>query len=127
MKERDRVLAKSDGRCWYCGENLAGTKWHIDHFSPIYRNCGLVTEGRRGDDTFCNKVPSCSACNLFKRTLTLEEFRNEIAQQVERAMKYSVNCRFSVRFGLLQPTGSPVVFYFERVGLNRQPVDGDRS
>lgn len=61
-----------------------------------------------------NKVPSCPPCNLFKSTFSVEGFRREIKEQVERARNSSVNFRTAERFGLIQTKDEPVVFWFEK-------------
>ena len=60
-----------------------------------------------------NKVPACAPCNLFKSTFSVEEFRQEIQRQVERARKSSVNFRTSERFGLIKEIDKKVTFWFE--------------
>nr|WP_233341334.1 DNA Repair ATPase [Escherichia coli] len=39
--------------------------------------------------------------------------RKEISRRVERAVAYSVNFRTAERFGLIEVTEKPVVFWFE--------------
>ena len=53
---REKVLSKTDGRCFYCGE-LLRTHWHVDHFIP---------KSRGGDDSLLNYVAACPSCNLQK-------------------------------------------------------------
>jgi 5-methylcytosine-specific restriction endonuclease McrA len=70
---RERVKAKTGGRCWYCGCTF-GTELHtkmcVDHVIP-------KTAG--GANEIDNLVPSCRSCNGKKRDLTLERFRRVIA------------------------------------------------
>ena len=122
-EQRTLVLAKSNGHCWYCGATLSG-KWHVDHVKPIRRfeNVETTPQGIRKfmdcdhpeRDCFDNLVPACAPCNLFKGGHSVEGFRAEIAAQVDRAMKYSVNFRTAMRFGLVELTHKPVVFWFEK-------------
>lgn len=35
--DRQKVLDKCNGRCAYCGCELTGNKWHIDHCEPVNR------------------------------------------------------------------------------------------
>ncbi len=60
-----------------------------------------------------NLFPACAPCNLFKGALSVEGMRKEISRQVERARAYSVNFRTAERFGLIEVTEKPVVFWFE--------------
>jgi len=89
----------------------------IDHVIPIYRNHSdselSVMNVIRGTNDFNNLMPSCKSCNNYKKTLTVEKFRNEMQKQVQRLIDYSVNYKFAKKFGLVVETNNPVVFYFE--------------
>lgn len=122
-KQRKLVFDKSNGVCWYCGNNLPEKGWHADHVEPVrrYKNVKITDEGvkyftkmeRPHLDTIKNIVPSCSKCNLFKNGYSIEGFRREISLQVERARRFSVNFRTAERFGLIVTKDKPVVFWFE--------------
>jgi len=79
--KRDTILAKTDGRCAYCGCDLQDIQWHIEHMIP----------GRRGGKGGENLIASCPTCNLRKRSRTPAEFKvylsnrvtNTIAQAIE--------------------------------------------
>jgi 5-methylcytosine-specific restriction endonuclease McrA len=74
------VMAKTNGRCWYCGVpvvphpvggegyhyNYRKTLLHIDHFVP--KNLG-------GSDEIENLVPACADCNILKGNRALPDFR----------------------------------------------------
>lgn len=103
-----------DGRCAYCGKPLGDT-FHIDHVKPIYRGReGYPKPTRSGENTPDNMLPSCPRCNLWKKTFTVEEFRHEIAVQVERVRRDSANYRLAEDFNLVHTTGNDVSFWFER-------------
>lgn len=106
--QRQQVLQKSGGRCWYCGCKLP-SRWHVDHCEPLRRGPDERPERHNID----NLVPACVSCNQFKSVLSLEQFRDEVALQVERARQYSLNFRTAERFGLVTTTGADVVFWFE--------------
>jgi len=133
-KERQIVWDKSGGFCWYCGDKLPDKGWHADHFKPVirslskpsYRDCGfgeapksikkILDNGgmeRPENDCIENIVPACAPCNLFKSVFSVEQFREEIRYQVERARKTSVNFRTAERFGLIQVIDTPVLFWYE--------------
>lgn len=105
-KIRAHVHAKFDGHCAYCGVEISCRQMQVDHINPKYLG---------GTDAIDNLNPACFACNNYKLTYSIEELRREIAQQVKRARKHSVNFRLCERFGLIEITNAPVVFYFERV------------
>ena len=122
--QRQQVWDKSNGFCWYCGCNLPEKGWHVDHVEPIgrYKNIKITENGVKHIntceklhlDTIENMVPTCSKCNLFKAAWNIEQFRSELIDQVERARQYSVNFRNAERYGLIQVTNKPVIFWFEQ-------------
>lgn len=122
-KQRVVIFNKSNGKCWYCGCDLSGLSWHADHFKPVYRErSGMVNPHL---DTIENMVPSCAPCNIFKSTLSIEELREEIGRQVERARKYSVNFRTAERFMMVAEVKGNVVFWFEENKCGeRESIDG---
>lgn len=128
-KQRSALRMKFGGRCAYCGWELPEKGWHADHVEPVLRiseidekarskglwrlrNTGDVIHSAR--DSIENHFPACAPCNLFKATFSVELFREQIAEQAERARLYSVNFRTAERFGQIQVTASPIVFWFER-------------
>jgi 5-methylcytosine-specific restriction endonuclease McrA len=128
-EQRQQVWEKSKGKCWYCGCDLPEKGWHADHIEPIVREANRVVDESKsypsyklvhtGDcdnphlDTVDNMAPACAPCNLFKATFSVEGFRREIAEQIERARKTSVNFRTAERFGLIECKPAPIVFWFE--------------
>lgn len=127
--QRASLRMKFGGRCAYCGCELAEKGWHADHVEAVIRKSevdevarakGVWRLKQTGDsvrpenDRIENLFPACAACNLFKVTYTIEKFREQIAAQVERGRKSSVNFRTAERFGLIEATRAPVVFWFER-------------
>lgn len=128
-KQRAELRMKFGGRCAYCGCELPEKGWHADHVEAVMRvleqdmkakKKGLFKLKSTGEvynkhaDCLENLFPSCAPCNLFKTSYSLEMFRKQVSLQVERGRKSSVNFRTAERFRLIQPTGSPVVFWFER-------------
>ena len=122
-KERQAIWDKSRGHCWYCGGKLPEKGWHADHQEPIERKLqyqrgkGIVTtrECRRPDrECDDNKVPACASCNLQKRTLSVEEFRQAITQMVHSLNQYHTIYSIAKRYGLIEETENPVVFWFEK-------------
>lgn len=111
-KQRLQVWNKSRGACWYCGNELPEKGWHADHCEAVYRWPDEMLKPQ--NDTLENMVPACAPCNLFKSVFSIEEFRREIALQVKRARKQSVNFRTAERFGLIEVKPVEVVFWFER-------------
>lgn len=127
-KQRAVLRMKFGGRCAYCGCELPEKGWHADHveaalrkweFGPrrqdgTSRTIATGEHWRPENDVMENLFPACAPCNLFKATFSLEVFREQIAEQAERARQYSVNFRTAERFGQVKVTASPIVFWFER-------------
>lgn len=112
---RIRVKAKYPGRCGYCG--VETSKIHIDHIKPVAHG---------GQSTFENLMPSCFGCNNYKLVWSVEEFRTNIAAQIERSRKANINFRLAERFGLIEITGKPVIFYFEKASQARSQGAGEK-
>lgn len=126
-KQRAELRMKFGGRCAYCGCKLPEKGWHADHVEAALRKWDFgphradgtrrtVATGeywRPENDVMDNLFPACAPCNLFKATFSLEKFREQIAEQVERARHYSVNFRTAERFGFIEIVDKPVVFWFE--------------
>ncbi|AUR89444.1 HNH nuclease [Vibrio phage 1.123.O._10N.286.48.F3] len=113
--KRDLILAKSGGKCWYCGCHLNGARWQADHFYPVIR---VGKEMRNPEfDNFENMVPSCAPCNNFKSSSDIEGMRFRINEQFDNVPNNSVGMRQLMRLGLVEIERKPVTFWFEREGL----------
>lgn len=60
------VQAKTNGRCWYCGQIDKERSMHIDHVKAFSRG---------GSDDINNLVWACRECNMGKRAHSLKWFR----------------------------------------------------
>ena len=76
MTERNLILKKSKGHCWYCGTSLQDMKWKKDHFYPIGSGDGKVVYPEL--DAMDNLVPCCTPCYNFKSASSIQEFRHKI-------------------------------------------------
>lgn len=128
--QRAELRLKFGGHCAYCGCPLPVKGWHADHVEPVLRDfefirapigSGFTHISRSTGNvyhpdrhTLDNLFPACAPCNLFKATFSIEDFRKEISEQVNRARAYSVNFRTAERFGLIELVQKPVVFWFEQ-------------
>ena len=126
-KDRELIFQKYGGKCAYCGCELQ-KGWHADHLKPIGRVkkryydreldkkiTKIITENPE-NDCFENMMPSCPTCNNYKNNYTIEMFRQGIKDTVESLNKYTQNYKFAKKFGLIQETDKPVIFYFEKTG-----------
>lgn len=71
-------------------------------------------------DTVENSMPSCHSCNITKSDMSLQDFREYIEGTVESLNKNRYAAyKFAKRYGLIQETIKPVVFYFETFSTNQ--------
>lgn len=126
--DRQKVYEKCGGRCGYCGREITLRQMQVDHIRPKlyfyhgFENTEHLSEFDRERftvpnyelDDLRNLLPTCARCNQRKSSLTLGNFRKEIAAQVERLNKYSAQYRMALDFELIAETEKEVVFYFER-------------
>lgn len=126
MKKRDKIYQKYGGRCGYCGDQIKIKDMQIDHiipksnFRPFVMNnfkvprflAHLTVNDLHHKD---NLMPACRSCNRFKDSFDIEEFRNELRLQLDRANKYSRNYRLARKWGQVQETPKEIVFYFEKI------------
>jgi hypothetical protein len=133
-KQRAEVHAMFGGKCAYCGHDL-GKRWHADHIAPVQRktkyvrdaNGNLIVKNGRLQQKFVgfwspendredNYYPACAPCNIDKSCLDLESWRRILEDKINIALRASSPLRHALRFGMLQITEKPVVFYFESLG-----------
>jgi hypothetical protein len=112
--DREKIRNMFDGHCAYCGVMLGDT-FHVDHVKPIYRGWqDGESVSNRGLDNSDNMFPSCPRCNLWKKTFSIEQFREEIAAQIDRVRRDSPGFRLAEDFNLVHTTDYDVSFWFER-------------
>lgn len=113
--DRDKIFNKYGGKCAYCGCELQ-KGWHCDHIEPYFHNWSDELRARYNiirDNTIDNHNPSCARCNKWKSTHSVEGFRNEISEQIQRLKNYSSNFRMALDYKLIEETNKSVKFYFE--------------
>lgn len=118
--QRQDIFNKFNGHCAYCGCELK-KGWHADHIQAVRRDFEIVDGKAMATGTMINPEldildnfnPSCPECNLYKSSMPLEAFRNQMKEQANIARRQSKNFRFAEKFGLIQIIDKPVVFYFE--------------
>lgn len=105
-KIRIKVYEKYNGHCAYCGCEIELGEMQVDHVKSLYWHDGA--------DELSNYMPACRACNFYKSTFPLEEFRENIKTIPERLEKGFIY-RLSKAYGIVHETDKPVEFYFEKV------------
>jgi 5-methylcytosine-specific restriction endonuclease McrA len=80
--KRDRVFARDDFRCVYCGNRFDDAELSVDHVEPRVRG---------GDQSTGNLVTACRGCNNRKGHRRVSDFLRE--DEVARAnfLKYAVH------------------------------------
>lgn len=71
---------------------------------------GLV----RGTDDESNLMPSCRACNYYKHTLSIEDFRARLAGLTTRLMR-EFDARLAYQYGMIKIEEWDEKFYFEKI------------
>jgi len=115
---REEVYNKCDGHCGYCGKEITIKQMQVDHMKPLYRNDKVTTLEvwgvERGTDDFENLLPSCSRCNKWKSTYSVENFRDIVQKSIDRLDRDTPNFRLAKDYDLLKLTDKKVIFYFEK-------------
>lgn len=118
-KQRAELRDKFGGRCAYCGVDLP-ERWHADHYEAVKRGVSSYVTGRDAlhpeNHRMENMMPSCPPCNISKGSMSLEVWREWLAGHVNSLNAYHPIYRLAKAYGLIQETGEPVVFYFEKFG-----------
>ena len=125
-QQREQVRLRYGGRCAYCGEVL-GARWCADHREPVRREMRWVPEvglrrtgrvQRPEHDHIGNLMPSCAPCNNYKHDHDLETFRRNLQGACGVLSRNQPTYRHAIRFGLVQETQAPIVFFFEKAAAD---------
>lgn len=63
-----------------------------------------------------NQNPACASCNINKHSMSLEDFRKQIAGFMKHLNEINTQYKIAKRYGLIQETNIEVKFYFETLG-----------
>ena len=114
-RQREEIYKKYNGRCAYCGDKIEYKDMQVDHIKPKHLG---------GRDEMVNYMPSCRACNFYKSTFSLEEFRKRlenIPKQLEKIFIY----KLAKKHFLVHQEQEHVVFWFEDVEYRRTHPEED--
>lgn len=109
-KIRQQVYEKYGGHCAYCGCELEYKNMQVDHIEPVYR---ALYQGNEANNTTDNYNPSCRACNFYKGTWSLDQFRDNIEHMLIKKLHRDFNYKMLVKYGMIHEDFKPVRFYFE--------------
>lgn len=107
---RKQVYDKYNGHCAYCGCELEMKDMQVDHIESVYRAEVLHKEV---DNTIDNFMPACRACNYYKHTWGIEDFRDALSNMLMRNVRRPFDYRLAIKYGLVVENIKPVKFYFE--------------
>ena len=107
---REEVYKKCNGHCAYCGCELEYKDMQCDHIFSVYRAHGMCDDINNID----NLLPSCRACNFYKNTLTIEQFRRDMKTLMERVKKPFIY-RLAMKYGMVEEREWDGKFYFEKL------------
>ena len=123
-KNREIIKQKFGGKCAYCGCELQ-KGWHVDELYPVQRNYKWNKNKTRyiHDGTYMNpqnlhinnQMPSCPSCNINKHSMNLEDFRKLIEGFMRHLNERNTQYKIAKRYGLIQETIKPIIFYFETI------------
>ena len=115
---REAVYSKYNGRCAYCGREIAYKDMQVDHF--------IAKRGwdESGSDDISNLMPSCRMCNHYKRANSLETFRKYI-QEIPRKLQENYIYKVGVVYGNVIECEKPIIFFFEQDGNKAEPPKGE--
>lgn len=125
---RERIYNKYNGHCAYCGTHITLKEMQVDHLQPKWHN--LTDEEckrkgiERGTDDESNLMPSCRACNYYKHTLSIEDFRIRLNGLQSRVIK-PFDARLALRYGMIQIQPWDGIFYFERYDRRIEIQNGE--
>ena len=122
---RERVYGKYGGRCAFCGDML-GSTWHLWHMLKADNGLRIVDGRGMTKATMDYDLPACISCNRTRLNhsryggtlIDIEAFRQCLYQELRflaNDSMYATYYQKALRFGLIQETSNPIVFYFERV------------
>lgn len=112
-KTRQKIYNKYDGHCAYCGnvvipETQQKESMYVDHLIPQIRT-DIPKEIMDGID---NLMPACWRCNHYKRSYSLEDYRDLLKTLGERIRKRYIN-KVAIDYGIININSFDGIFYFE--------------
>jgi len=115
---REIIHSKCGGHCAYCGKEITIKQMQIDHIEPrwhtISENDAIRYKIKKGSNDIENLNPSCSRCNKWKSTHSLESFRKIVETSLDRLERDTPNFRLAKDYGLIEIYKHNITFYFEK-------------
>ena len=112
-KQREQIYKKYNGRCAYCGQKIEYKEMQVDHIKAKYLGGKNETE---------NYLPTCRACNFYKSTLDIEDFRIRVETIPERLNRIFI-FKLAIKYGLIEIKNKKIKFLLERNNGNKRAED----
>lgn len=111
--KRHRIYLSTGGKCFYCGEDLTGSSWHVEHKVCLVNG---------GSDDESNLLPSCASCNRIKHGNNYDNFKIVLQGRVEtRAIDAIAYVRKIYRFNHNKEVASEIEnLLFQVVDLTKE-------
>lgn len=121
---RQRVYAKYNGHCAYCGKEIKYEEMQVDHIIPVMKSYYGIKEDAEKvrqmlvDGSFHdinNLMPSCRSCNYYKSMGDIESLRQRILTQLDHTCRSSFQTKLAMQYGMIEYKPWDGKFYFERL------------
>jgi hypothetical protein len=112
---RKAVYEKYNGHCAYCGAPITQRQMQVDHIKSVHV-CKLHGVDNNVMNSIDNYMPSCRQCNLYKDTLTIEQFREKLISELPSTCQKDFKQVLAIKYGIIKIEKWDGVFYFEKQG-----------
>ena len=117
--KREIIWNKYDKRCAYCGCELKYKDMQVDHIQSKHHHNYYDLD--KNKDRIENLNPSCRACNFYKGTFDLIDFRKNLSTLHERLNKIFI-VRLAIKHGILEYKEFDGKFYFEKIAKEKSGI-----
>ena len=123
-EQRYQVYNKYNGRCAYCGCEIEYKDMQVDHLIPLCQSDNPDIDEKLWDME--NLMPACRLCNHYKRSYTLEHFREAIEKIPFKLNRDSYIYRVGSKYGVVKSAEKKVIFLFEKMNMLNEMSIEDR-
>lgn len=113
---RQEVFDKYEGHCAYCGCELKMDDMQVDHIDSQYLT---RLKGEKVIETIETLNPSCRQCNFYKGTLSIERFRNSLANILQKSVQKPFQFKLALKYDMVSVKEWNKKFYYEKF-INRK-------
>jgi len=104
---RKEIFGKTNGYCWYCGDDIDIETFERDHVVPKIKGGANLKE---------NLVPSCKSCNSSKQSRGVEDLRRYLSKKRLGYIHFTdEQMSFLENNGVIFPRQEMFVFYHEKM------------